>query len=1047
MSERKARAEKSVLSRQEIATRRKALAEKKAQKGGGASVGGPGQRALVGLFLLAASVLSLVSVATFSAKDRKGPGYENAVGPMGHLIAEALRGMLGVWAYLLPLCGVYAAMVVFVGNRERRRWPQMVALVLLTLSGAVLAQLFIGNQPGQAHPPGGYVGATLGGMLVGLFSTVGTIILVTTVCAAALIVGTQYTFLKLCSLAWTGACVLGRRIQENALTFWEQQKVNYKERQERLAVEREEEAEFLAQLEEEEAELDEAERLALEAEEAEEAAMAEEAVRLARQEEKERAAAAKQSAKEAREAAKLAAREAREKKADGPGVTPVIVTPPAAPARPAPGADPVWTNFLSPSPAANAMPTPPAPAPADGAKGKRGKTPNIVTGPAAEGVDASAAEPAVAAPPVAPAPAPAAPAVASPAAIIPAPPSALASRTPLIVEPKAPPKPTAVVAKKKDQEQFQFVGGRTSFSLPPLDVLEIEKKERSALDKEAFLTTAEKLRAKLADFGISGEVVEIRPGPVVTMYEFLPGPGIKVSKIAALQDDLAMAMEAMRVRIVAPIPGKGVVGIEVPNRDRETVYLKEIAEQDVFQKSASKLTMCVGKDIEGMPYVFDLAKAPHLLIAGTTGSGKSVAVNSMIMSILLKSTPEEVRFIMVDPKMLELSVYEGIPHLLLPVVTDPKKAALALRWAVEEMERRYQMLSEAGVRNIAGFNKFVETQDAEKAHAKPEDSAKKAAPKKPKKVVVVDVATPEDAIIEEPASASASSGPGVAAPKDDVEDLRESLPEPEEAPERLQAANEDEDDDGLDDAVDAALEAAGESESSREEKKEWKKLPYIVVIIDELADLMMVASREVETYVARLAQMARAAGIHLMVATQRPSTDVVTGIIKANFPTRISFMLRSKPDSMTILGTVGAEALLGMGDMLIMPPTSAHLQRVHGAFVSENEIKKAVDHLKSQGKPVYDESILKPRDEEGEGGGGEEDELSDELYDQALATVSEMRAVSISMLQRKMRIGYNRAARMIERMERDGVVGPADGAKPREVLIRGVGDMPGAGAA
>jgi S-DNA-T family DNA segregation ATPase FtsK/SpoIIIE len=247
--------------------------------------------------------------------------------------------------------------------------------------------------------------------------------------------------------------------------------------------------------------------------------------------------------------------------------------------------------------------------------------------------------------------------------------------------------------------------------------------------------------------------------------------------------------------------------------------------------------------------------------------------------------------------------------------------------------------------------------------------------------------------------------------------------------------------------VEAALEATGESESSKDEKKEWKKLPYIVVIIDELADLMMVASREVETYVARLAQMARAAGIHLMVATQRPSTDVVTGIIKANFPTRISFMLRSKPDSMTILGTVGAEALLGMGDMLIMPPTSAHLQRVHGAYVSENEIKKAVDHLKSQGKPVYDESILKPREEDSEGGGGEEDELSDELYDQALATVSEMRAVSISMLQRKMRIGYNRAARMIERMERDGVVGAADGAKPREVLIRGVGEMPGAGAA
>jgi DNA segregation ATPase FtsK/SpoIIIE, S-DNA-T family len=568
-------------------------------------------------------------------------------------------------------------------------------------------------------------------------------------------------------------------------------------------------------------------------------------------------------------------------------------------------------------------------------------------------------------------------------------------------------------------------------------VLECDKVERRELDKDAFLVTAEKLRAKLADFGIVGEVVEIRPGPVVTMYEFLPGPGIKVSKIAALQDDLAMAMEAMRVRIVAPIPGKGVVGIEVPNRDRETVFLKEVAEQDAFRQSASRLTMCVGKDIEGMPYVLDLAKAPHLLIAGTTGSGKSVAVNSMIMSILLKSTPEEVRFIMVDPKMLELSVYEGIPHLLLPVVTDAKKAALALRWAVEEMERRYHLLSEAGVRNIAGYNKFVESSATV---VKPAAEGKKV--QKPRKsALIIDVAegeTEDEALARQAAARDGSSGPGVAAPRDEPEDVREALTgaSPDVAAD--------------DDALDAAIDAAADGEPTRAEaeaaeKKELKKLPYIVVIIDELADLMMVASREVETYVARLAQMARAAGIHLMVATQRPSTDVVTGIIKANFPTRVSFMLRSKPDSMTILGTVGAEALLGMGDMLIMPPTSAHLQRVHGAYVSEGEIKKVVDHLKAQGKPVFDESILKPRDEDVEAG-GEEDELSDDLYDQALATVSEMRAVSISMLQRKMRIGYNRAARMIERMERDGVVGAADGAKPREVLIRQVGEMPGAGA-
>jgi S-DNA-T family DNA segregation ATPase FtsK/SpoIIIE len=441
------------------------------------------------------------------------------------------------------------------------------------------------------------------------------------------------------------------------------------------------------------------------------------------------------------------------------------------------------------------------------------------------------------------------------------------------------------------------------------------------------------------------------------MYEFKPAAGIKLSRIASLSDDLAMAMEALRVRIVAPIPGKGVVGFEVPNKTRETVFLKEVVEQEAFQKGSSRLTMAVGKDIEGMPYVADLAKMPHLLIAGTTGSGKSVGVNSMLVSMLMRATPEELRFIMVDPKMLELSIYEGIPHLLLPVVTDPKKAALALRWGTEEMERRYALLADAGVRNIAGYNKFVERQALEKQLA----------------AVGSDQPPAEGGEAEEPP----------------------------------------------------------------------KKLPYIVIVIDELADLMMVAAKEVEVYIARLAQMARAAGIHLLVATQRPSTDVLTGVIKANFPSRISFQVASRHDSATIINTPGAENLLGMGDMLIQPPGTSSLTRVHGAYVSETEINRLTGFWKEQGAPVYDPEILRPRgDEEGEM--DPEDEIADELYDQALHAVSDMRHVSISLLQRKMRIGYNRAARMIERMEREGIVGPADGAKPREVLIRPVGEMPGA---
>ncbi|MFL5453979.1 MAG: DNA translocase FtsK [Myxococcales bacterium] len=512
---------------------------------------------------------------------------------------------------------------------------------------------------------------------------------------------------------------------------------------------------------------------------------------------------------------------------------------------------------------------------------------------------------------------------------------------------------------------YTLHGGRTSFTLPPISLLTGEAQALLPIDREGLTATAEKLRQKLASFGIQGQVTRIRPGPVVTMFEFLPASGVKVSRIASLADDLAMAMEAMRVRIVAPIPGKGVVGIEIPNKERQLVVLRELCEQEAFQKSQSKLAMCLGKDIEGMPYIADLGRMPHLLIAGTTGSGKSVAVNSMIVSMLLRATPEEVRFLMVDPKMLELSVYEGIPHLLLPVVTDAKKAAMALRWAVEEMERRYQLLAECGVRNIASYNKKVE-KEGDGALLRPNRSVREKKAAEP-------------------------------------EGTQGDLP----------------------------------LDSGREP---LRRLPYLVLIIDELADLMMVASREVETYIARLAQMARAAGIHLMVATQRPSTDVVTGVIKANFPARISFQVASRHDSGTIINAPGAENLLGMGDMLILPPGTSTLTRVHGPYVEEKEINAVVEYWKAQGAPVYDPSILRPRADED--GLADDDEGPDELYDHAIAAVSDMRFVSISLLQRKLRVGYNRAARMIERMEREGIVGPADGAKPREVLIRPVGEMP-----
>jgi S-DNA-T family DNA segregation ATPase FtsK/SpoIIIE len=473
------------------------------------------------------------------------------------------------------------------------------------------------------------------------------------------------------------------------------------------------------------------------------------------------------------------------------------------------------------------------------------------------------------------------------------------------------------------------------------------------------------------------------------MYEFVPAPGIRVSKIASLADDLAMAMEALQVRIVAPIPGKNVVGIEVPNRHRAKVTLKEMLEDEAFQKMTSPLTLAFGKDTEGAPYVGDLTRMPHLLVAGTTGSGKSVSMNSMIMSLLFKASPDDVRLILIDPKMVELSAYEGIPHLLLPVVQDSQKAPLALRWAVDEMERRYQLIGRLKVKDIRTYNEKVEQLSRGEKLEEPATEA-------PKKVLVVDVAAGET---EEEALALMQQG-AKAEPKAD----------------RTEGAT--------------AQEAAADPEV---------KLPYIVIIIDELADLMMVASREMEQCIARLAAKARAAGIHLVVATQRPSTDVISGVIKSNLPVRIAFRLASRHDSATIINGPGAERLLGEGDMLHIPPGGSDAIRLHGALVRETEIERVVDFWKKQAQPIYDEEILRPRPEDREGGGPES--VPDEIYDQALDVVGRLERVSISLLQRKMGVGYNRAADLIERMEREGVVGPANGVKPREVLIRPLGQM------
>ncbi|MFL5183354.1 MAG: DNA translocase FtsK [Microvirga sp.] len=523
-----------------------------------------------------------------------------------------------------------------------------------------------------------------------------------------------------------------------------------------------------------------------------------------------------------------------------------------------------------------------------------------------------------------------------------------------VAPPPAAPKPGKRLSR--DAQPSLLDGER--YQLPPLQMLSEPKKSPvSTVSEDALEQNATLLESTLEDFGVRGEIINVRPGPVVTLYELEPAPGTKSSRVISLADDIARSMSAVSAR-VAVVQGRNAIGIELPNLKRETVYLRELLASQDFESTKHKLALCLGKTIGGEPVIADLARMPHLLVAGTTGSGKSVAINTMILSLIYRLKPEECRLIMVDPKMLELSVYDGIPHLLSPVVTDPKKAIIALKWAVREMEERYKKMSKLGVRNIDGFNQRV-------AEAKAKNE-----------VIARTVQTGFD------------RDTGEAVYEDEIMDL--------------------------------------------------EPLPFIVVIVDEMADLMMVAGKDIEGAIQRLAQMARAAGIHVILATQRPSVDVITGTIKANFPTRISFQVTSKIDSRTILGEMGAEQLLGQGDMLYMAG-GGRISRVHGPFVSDEEVEKVVRHLKTQGQPEYLEAVTaeEPTDEDGAvfdstgmGGDGAGD-----LFSQAVAIVKRDRKASTSYIQRRLQIGYNRAASLMERMELEGIVGQANHAGKREILV------------
>jgi S-DNA-T family DNA segregation ATPase FtsK/SpoIIIE len=521
-----------------------------------------------------------------------------------------------------------------------------------------------------------------------------------------------------------------------------------------------------------------------------------------------------------------------------------------------------------------------------------------------------------------------------------------------IKAPKALPKDSGR-EQREAQKTFDFVKP-SGFALPELAMLAKPKPRASSFDEGALRQNAQLLESVLAEFGVRGQIDQIRPGPVVTLYELVPAAGVKSARVVALSDDIARSMSVAACR-VSVVPGRNAIGIELPNARRETVYLRDLLASAEYEKASQAVPMALGENIGGEPYIADLSKMPHLLIAGTTGSGKSVGVNAMILSILYRLSPEQCRFIMIDPKMLELSVYDGIPHLLAPVVTDPKKAIVALKWTVREMEDRYRLMSKIGVRNVASYN----------------------------------------------------------------ERAREAAAKGEHFERTVQT--------GFDDNGRPIYES---------ERLDPKPMPYLVVVIDEVADLMMVAGKDVEGAVQRLAQMARAAGIHLIMATQRPSVDVITGTIKANFPTRISFQVTSKIDSRTILGEQGAEQLLGQGDMLYMAG-GGRITRLHGPFVSDQEVEAVAKFLREQGAPQYLDEVTAGAEEEGEDGemfGADGGGSGDDLYDRAVAVVTRDRKASTSYVQRRLQVGYNRAASLIERMEQEGVVSPANHAGKRDVL-------------
>ncbi|MET0623978.1 MAG: DNA translocase FtsK [Pyrinomonadaceae bacterium] len=885
----------------------------RAKASGGSQPRNTRRNEIVAIALFALSALLTFCLVSYNPNDPSwvaagAGGARNWTGSLGANVAAALFQTFGLAAALLPLLLIAAAWRRFRTRRIHAPLSRVVGLTALTLAAASLLALYV-EEPlfDRSFNAGGFVGVLVAESLKGVLNTVGATVMLAAAAAVGLLLATNFSFVSAYERTAAALANPSGAFRQNFDRF---QAWRAARRQQALArAEARREARATREAEEQTA----AEASAAAALAAQQAAVAELSattgsgpVKRGAKPESGPAAAIKRNA---------AAAPAQEKRSREDEIRAQLAQ-----------AEADLASIII-QPADTGAEAPPAAA-------TRRTTRDEADAPIARRVTAAPAEELDAPPARRPArnSVPDVSEMMSTAAVVRTEPK---EDDPLPFERNIPPTADVPDAAPPRRAKVNAAAPLLEYDFPTMEYLNPAPPRREQADEE-LLQIAQRVAEKCKEFNVTGQIKHICPGPVVTTYEFKPDPGVKYSRVTGLVDDLCIALEAESIRIDR-LPGKPHVGIEVPNPERETIFMREVLESRQFRESESKLTLALGKTIDGINYVADLTRMPHLLIAGATGTGKSVCLNSLVVSLLYKARPDEVKFVMIDPKRLELGLYADIPHLITPIVTEPKKAANALKWAVREMEQRYKKLAQWGVRNIDGYNAEVER-------------------------------------------------------RNNILDFDE-------------------------------------------EGNPHKTLPYVVIIIDELADLMMTCGADVEEAITRLAQMARAVGIHLVLATQRPSVDVITGLIKANFPSRIAFRVSQKVDSRTIIDANGAEQLLGRGDMLFLPPGTSRLLRVHGAFLDENEVAKIVAHIKAQGgAPVYDETITQSEDESGSGEGGSGER--DELFDQALRICCEMKRASTSVLQRRLRIGYGRAAAILDGMEREGFIGQADGARPRPVLAR-----------